>query len=106
MHNHAKPPAPPVAPKRGRVRTALASTYGRLSMMLGIVGLFLVGGTEASFATTTDGTDITGGAGDTFFSTLTDYFKGHVISSVLLLLALVVGVSMLISWGRKAAKKS
>lgn len=72
--------------------------------LLMVAGLFLVGGTSAASATTTSGTDITGGNGDTFFTTIQDYFKDHVLVSVLLLLALTVGVSMLIAWGRKAAK--
>jgi len=45
------------------------------------------------------------GSGDTFFTSLTSYFQDHVISSVLLLLALLVGVGMLIRWGVRVAKK-
>jgi ABC-type proline/glycine betaine transport system permease subunit len=75
----------------------------KLAVSLMFAGLLLVGGMGAASATPAD-TDITGGNGDTFFTTITSYFKDHVLVSVLLLLALTVGVSMLISWGKKAAK--
>lgn len=66
------------------------------------VPLFSTG--VANAATPDPATDLTGGSGDTFFTSLTSYFTGHVLISVLALLALVVGAGMLIGWGRKAAK--
>jgi hypothetical protein len=63
----------------------------------------LVGATGGAFATSSS-TDVTGGAGDTFFTKITAYFTGHVLVAVLALLAVTVGTSMLISWGKRAAK--
>lgn len=80
-----------------RTRKGLASLLVTLAFVVGTVS-------PASAATPDPTTDVTGGAGDTFFTTLTSYFTGHVLISVLALLALTVGVSMLIGWGRKAAK--
>jgi hypothetical protein len=60
-------------------------------------------GIGAAGATTTD---LTNGAGDTFFSTITSYFTGDVLPAVLVLLALMVGVGVLIKWGKRAAKSS
>jgi len=88
-----------------RSRRAVAIRFGTVASA--VVGLIAGGASMASAATTVDPdptTDVTGGAGDTFFSTITSYLTGHLIISVLTLLAVTVGLSMLISWGRKAAK--
>lgn len=67
------------------------------------MALVTVGGTSGAFAVGSS-TDLTGGAGDTFFTKITAYFTGHVLVSVLALLALTVGASVLISWAKRAAK--
>lgn len=75
----------------------------RAATVLVPVGLVLAGSISPAMALGSS-TDLTGGAGDTFFTTIENYFKQHVIASVLVLLALTLGVSMLIGWGKKGAK--
>jgi hypothetical protein len=70
-----------------------------------IVAALVIGAVSPASASTSS-TDLTGGAGDTFFTTITAYFTGHVLPSVLVLLALMVGVGVLIKWGKRAAKSS
>lgn len=92
--------APVVAePKVGRV----ARIRRRAALVMLTMALFTAGGIAPSFASTTD---LTNGAGDTFFSTITSYFTANVLPKVLILLALMVGVGVLIKWGRRAAKSS
>lgn len=67
------------------------------------MALVTAGSTSGAFAVGSS-TDLTGGAGDTFFTKITAYFTGHVLVSVLALLALTVGASVLISWAKRAAK--
>lgn len=69
-----------------------------------VTGAALVSVPGAAFAADPDPTDPTGGAGDTFFTSLTAYLQGHLIVAVLSLAVIGVGVSMLLSWGKKAAK--
>jgi hypothetical protein len=79
----------------------------RTLFMVPTSALVLAGSGGSAFAvgeSPDPATDITNGAGDTFFTTITQYFTGHVLISVLLLLAVMVGAGVLISWGRKAAK--
>jgi hypothetical protein len=88
--------------------TAGLSRRQRIALRLGAIFSALVGvvaGAGAAGASTTSSTDLTNGAGDTFFSSLTHYFQDHVIAAVLLLLALLVGLGMLIRWGVRVAKK-
>ncbi|HVX09205.1 hypothetical protein [Humibacter sp.] len=77
---------------RTRVRVVLAVSA--------FLALFSAG---PSFATSTDPT---GGAGDTFFSSLTSYLQSHLIVAVLGLAVIGVIVAMILKWGGKAAKKS
>jgi hypothetical protein len=65
---------------------------------------FLVAGSATAANASTPSTDPTGGAGDTFFTSLTAYLQGHLIVAVLALAVIGVAVSMLLSWGKKAAK--
>lgn len=67
------------------------------------MALVTAGSTSGAFALGSS-TDLTNGAGDTFFTKITAYFTGHVLVSVLALLALTVGASVLISWAKRAAK--
>lgn len=67
------------------------------------MALVTAGSTGGAFALGSS-TDLTNGAGDTFFTKITQYFTGHVLVSVLALLALTVGASVLISWAKRAAK--
>lgn len=70
------------------------------SAFVATLGLMLIAAAPASATST----DLTGGAGATFFSQITSYFKDHVIAAVLALFALTIGVGVLMGWGRKAAK--
>lgn len=79
-----------------RLRNRIAGVFAMLSALFVVVP-------SAAHATVPD-TDLTGGAGDTFFTSLTDYFTGNVIGPVLVLAALMVGVGLLIAWGRKGAR--
>jgi hypothetical protein len=81
----------------------VARLRNRVSTLLAIVATLLVVPAGAASAETVS-TDLTGGSGGTFFSAITSYFQDHVIAAVLALLALTVGVSLLMGWGKKAAK--
>ncbi len=90
----------------GRVVAGFRRLRGRVSGVL-VTLAFLVGGAGVSTASATTGTtstDPTGGAGDTFFTSLQSYLTGHLITAVLALAVIGVSVSMLLSWGKKAAK--
>ena len=65
---------------------------------------FLVAGSATAANASTGSFDPTGGAGDTFFTNLTSYLQGHLIAAVLALAVIGVAVSMLLGWGKKAAK--
>lgn len=67
------------------------------------MALVMVGSTSGAYAVGSS-TDLTNGSGDTFFTKITAYFTGHVLVSVLALLAITVGSSVLISWAKRAAK--
>jgi hypothetical protein len=75
----------------------------RVSAVLAMLAALVVVPAGAASATTPD-SDLTGGAGDTFFTAITSYFQDNVIVAVLGLFALTVGVAVLMKWGRKAAK--
>lgn len=81
----------------------VSKTWARRAGVVLVPAGLVLAGSGSAYATTSS-TDLTGGAGDTFFTSIENYFKQHVIASVLVLLALTVGVSMLMGWGRKAAK--
>lgn len=82
----------------------LKRSRSRIAAVLVSIAFLLVG--SATAASATPSTDLTDGAGDTFFSTITAYFTGDVLPAVLVLLALMVGVGVLIKWGKRAAKSS
>lgn len=99
MQDTLAPAVPTV--KRGivaRMRTRIGAILATLAFMIGVP--------VASASATAPGTDLTNGAGDTFFSTITSYFTSDVLPAVLVLLALMVGVGVLIKWGKRAAKSS
>ncbi|HVW42503.1 MAG TPA: hypothetical protein VHC18_14235 [Amycolatopsis sp.] len=91
-------PAAERVSRLGRLRTRAAK---RIYLMAAVIG-GVVAGSAPAYAVGSS-TDLTGGAGDTLFTSLTDYFKGHVLVSVLLLLAVLLGAGMLISWTRRVA---
>ena len=94
--------APAVAQKRSliaRIRTRIGAVLATLAFIVGVP-------VASASATAPSGTDLTDGAGDTFFSTITSYFTSDVLPAVLVLLALMVGVGVLIKWGKRAAKSS
>jgi TctA family transporter len=91
----------PAATRKGLVTRARI----RIASVLAVAAAWFIGGIAPSFASPPD-TDLTGGNGDTFITSLTSYFTDHVIVSVLALAAVTIGVGMLLRWGSKAAKRS
>jgi hypothetical protein len=70
-----------------------------------LVPVFVIAGLEApSFATCDPTTDPTCGSGDSLFTTLTDYLTTHLVPLVVGLAVVGIAVSLLIKWGKKAAK--
>ena len=49
-------------------------------------------------------TDLTNGAGASFFTKMDAYLNGHVVVQVLVLLAMVTGLSLLVGWIKKASR--
>ena len=86
-----------------RIFVAVRRLRHRVSSVLVTLAFLVAGGASAASATAPS-TDPTGGAGDTFFTSLTDYLQGHLIVAVLALAVIGVSVSMLLGWGKKAAK--
>lgn len=77
-----------------RVRILLGTFTAALSVIL-------LGG-SAAFASTP--ADATGGAGATFIDSLKTQFLSYVVPAALGLMVAVLGISVLVSWGRKAVK--
>lgn len=102
MQTIEKTEAAPAPVKVGRMTRFMSKTRNRVALMLSAAAVTILA-PEAAFATT-GSTDPTGGAGDTFFTSLTSYLQGHLIVAVLALAVIGVSVSMLLSWGKKAAK--
>lgn len=78
-----------------RVRTAVASVLAFLTVLVtpGIAS-----------ATSDTPTDATGGAGATFIADLQAQFLTYVVPAALGLMVAVLGISVLVAWGRKAVK--
>lgn len=79
-----------------------ARLRNRVSAMFAALAALIVVPIGAASATTP--ADPTGGAGDSLFTTLTEYLQGHLIVAVLALAAIGISVGMLLGWGKKAAK--
>jgi len=75
-----------------RTRTKVAAMFAFLAVLI-TPGL--------SFATPTDAT---GGAGADFIQDLQTQFLQYVVPAALGLMVAVLGISVLVSWGRKAVK--
>ena len=90
------------------LRTTVATpiAIARIGAVLDTLAFIVGVQVESASATAPSGTDLTDGAGDTFFSTITSYFTSDVLPAVLVLLALMVGVGVLIKLGKRAAKSS
>lgn len=88
-----------VAKIKGGIRRARLAVAGGFA-----TAAFAIAG--AGSAQAAEGDDPTGGAGATFFSTITDYLTGNLIAAVLGLAVIGVVVSLIIKWGKKAAKSS
>lgn len=87
------------------IRAYFASkAYARRIGTVVVTGALVTAGSTSGAFAVGSSTDLTNGAGDTFFTAIRAYFTGHVLIAVLALLALTVGTSMLISWGKRAAK--
>lgn len=76
----------------------------RVALISATVALLTLAGSTASYADTP--TDPTGGAGASFFTSVTSYLQNNLIAAVLGLAVIGVIVSMIIKWGKKAAKSS
>ncbi|MBN9326846.1 MAG: hypothetical protein BGO38_05360 [Cellulomonas sp. 73-145] len=94
--------AAPAPVKVGRFARFMSKTRNRIALTLSAAAVTVLA-PEAAFATTPS-TDPTGGAGDTFFTSLTSYLQGHLIVAVLGLAVIGISVGMLLGWGKKAAK--
>lgn len=77
----------------------------RVSAAVSFAALMLFGMASAAFAQTGP-TDPLGGAGDSFFSTISDYMKTKLVPAVILLALIGVAVTLLIKWGKKGAKSA
>lgn len=105
--NKVEAAAPTEAKRTGlvaRIVDAVRRVRGRVSGVLVTLAFLVAGAGVGTASATTGSTDPTGGAGDTFFTSLTSYLTGHLIAAVLALAVIGVSVSMLLSWGKKAAK--
>lgn len=81
-----------------------ARAWARRTGTIVVTGALVTAGSTGGAFAVGSSTDLTNGAGDTFYSKITSYFTGHVLVATLALLALTVGASMLIAWGKRAAK--
>lgn len=79
----------------GRLRNRFATLFATLA------ALIVVPVSAASASTYTDPTQ---GAGDGFIDGLKDYFLNEVVTKALGLMVVVVSISVLVAWGRKAIK--
>jgi len=82
--------------KRPRIWTR---TRARIATVLATITVIVA--PTAAFATTTDAT---GGAGASFIDDLKGQFLSYVVPAALGLMVAVLGISVLVSWGRKAVK--
>lgn len=76
---------------------------GRIAAVVVTLAFAIGGSASSAFAVVTDPT---AGAGDTFFTTLSGYLTTYLIPAVLTLTVIGVAVSMLLKWGKRAAKSS
>lgn len=76
----------------------------RIAALLVIITASLVGVVSPASASTPD-PDLTGGAGSTFFDSITNYVQGPLGIATLTLFAIVVGFALVMKWGGKVAKK-
>lgn len=81
-----------------------AKAWARRASTIVVTGALVTAGATGGAYAVGSSTDLTNGAGDTFFTKITAYFTGHVLVAVLTLLAVTVGTSVLIAWGKRAAK--
>jgi type IV secretory pathway VirB2 component (pilin) len=72
----------------------------RVASVLVVIAAVLVG-----FVSPASAQDLTGGAGDSFFSAITGYIQGPLGIAVLTLFAIITGFAVLMKWGGKVAKK-
>lgn len=86
-------------PTIGKTRGYLAAKVFAVTGALFTFGLLLSGPANA-----TTYTDPTSGAGDSFISGLQGYFLNQVVAKALGLMVIVLSISVLVAWGRKAIK--
>lgn len=85
--------------------TALRTRTAQRIAFFTVLPTLLVGGSAAaSYASTVPYTDPTNGAGSTFISSLKGFFLNSVVGEALGLMVVVLAISVLVSWGRKAIK--
>ncbi len=72
----------------------------RVASVLVVLAAILVG-----FVSPANAQDLTGGAGDSFFTAITGYIQGPLGIAVLTLFAIITGFAVLMKWGGKVTKK-
>lgn len=82
-----------------RLRRSTAAKISAVTGALFSLSLLVAGPANASTYT-----DPTGGAGDGFIDDLKGYFLNEVVVKALGLMVVVLSISVLVSWGRKAIK--
>lgn len=83
-------------PKEGIVRRYRARVAALLAFVTCLV--------SPGIASASTPTDATGGAGANFISNLQSQFLNYVVPASLGLMVAVLGISVLVAWGRKAVK--
>lgn len=89
--------APPVS-RVNRLRNSVAAKVAAVTGALFSLSLIVAAPANAAYV------DPTAGAGDGFIDGLKDYFLNEVVVKALGLMVIVVSISVLVSWGRKAIK--
>lgn len=102
MQDTISAPAATDSEKVGKV----ARLRSRLSFKVGVIAASLMGfiAGPAAAAHATGYTDPTSGAGSTFITSLKGFFLNSVVGEALGLMVVVLSISVLVSWGRKAIK--
>lgn len=90
-----------VAENTSKTRRPRIWTRGRARAAAILATITVMVAPTAAFATTVDAT---GGAGASFIDDLKSQFLSYVVPAALGLMVAVLGISVLVSWGRKAVK--
>lgn len=90
-----------IAPEVVTEKTGIVRRYrSRVAAVLAFLTCLVAPGV----ASATTPTDATGGAGADFIASLQAQFLNYVVPAALGLMVAVLGISVLVAWGRKAVK--